>query len=711
MAKKDASTGEDYSGLSATELVVALNKKYGSNTLVLASEATGIEINHIATGSHALDFALGGGFPQNRIIEIRGPFSSFKSTISLCSTRNFQRKYPDGFGVYIDVEKTFGTKYAAKLGVDLDRLILVNPDSGEQGVNVINDVMKWEVPLWIVIDSVAALVPSAELDAQMEQQLMGQHARLIARMMRVVTSRMKRNLYSAEAPSTTVLALNQLRQKIGVMFGCMSGNTRVLLSDGSSMQIRHIVNKRLPVEVLCFDERTEQITSAKVIDWHINGTVPDSSGFIRFDIEGFGGSGIQHFACTPNHKVLTPKGWKAADTLRVGDSVYSQVPSKLCAMSRQILLASHLADGCLDIRARNTACLKLQNSEQPDYLKWKLDKLSFLGFRKNAKRWDSYYSAELALQRKEFENCPNLFSKLSPLGLAVWFMDDGHHKACHKTGNIAFSRFPANYTRQAVRTLNQRFNLGCSFSKAQANIYFSVSAFRKLCALIAPYVPPCMDYKLLPEFRGKYSDFTLKGRTGRIRIEAKVVAIKPFANWFKNKRKYDITVQGHHNYLVGGNHNGVIVHNSPETTPGGMAKDFFYSTIVRLHASVSKAAVIAKEETRNKIKHNVRYGQSIDFKVLKNKCGGPQGEEGSFEYYEREYEGHPANTFDNVAALFRYGAFNDVITFDDSSGYQYRGLKAKRENHFIELLEDNQKLQRALYREIVQKLRTTPEEE
>jgi recombination protein RecA len=209
----------DLSDYSVEEAVAKLNEVYGQNTLIIASQAKAVELKHISTGAYALDLALAGGWPENRIIEVRGPYSSFKSTISLMSLRNFQRKYEDGYGLYIDLEKTFDRIYAEALGVDLDRLVIVNPDSGEQAIDVLNDLMKLSYPLWAILDSIAALIPSAEIDGDMSQQFMGLQARLVNRAMRVLTARLKRNMYDEDAPSTTVLCLNQLRSKIGVMFG------------------------------------------------------------------------------------------------------------------------------------------------------------------------------------------------------------------------------------------------------------------------------------------------------------------------------------------------------------------------------------------------------------------------------------------------------------------------------------------------------------
>lgn len=202
------------------EALKLLNKRYGANTVVVASQAAAANIvSRIPTGIYALDFALGGGWPEGRIIEIHGPFSSFKSTSSLAGIAAFQKKHEDGYGVYIDLERTFDTIHAAKVGVDLDRLLVVNPDSGEQAVNSLNDIITMNAPLFVVLDSLAALVPTAEIQANIDQNQMGVQARLVNRMMRILTARMKRDLYDTSAKMVTILVLNQLRQKLGVMFG------------------------------------------------------------------------------------------------------------------------------------------------------------------------------------------------------------------------------------------------------------------------------------------------------------------------------------------------------------------------------------------------------------------------------------------------------------------------------------------------------------
>lgn len=207
------------SGLKAQAIVEQFNKRYGVNTLIRASKAVGLKIRFIATGVAAVDFGLGGGIPKNRISEIRGPYSAGKSTLAYTSMAEFQREDPNNLCAMIDLERAYDPAYAGFRGVDNDRVLLVSADSGEQAVDVINDLTGVSVNLFIVGDSLAALTPSAEIEGSMDDQFMGLQARLVNRAMRVATARMKASMYDDRAASTTVLWLNQLREKIGVMFG------------------------------------------------------------------------------------------------------------------------------------------------------------------------------------------------------------------------------------------------------------------------------------------------------------------------------------------------------------------------------------------------------------------------------------------------------------------------------------------------------------
>lgn len=217
MAKKESSV-LNLGSLSIDAALEALNKKYGANTVVVASKSRDV-IRKIPTGIAALDIALAGGLPSGRFIEFNGPFSSFKSTVGLVTSASFLRREPKGLVPYIDLEHSFDAEYAKKLGVDVSRVLIINPDSGEQAINLLNDVVTLNCPLFGILDSLAALVPSIEIESDVEQSSMGVRARLVNRMMAVLTARMKRDMYDEEAPRCTLLILNQLREKLNVMFG------------------------------------------------------------------------------------------------------------------------------------------------------------------------------------------------------------------------------------------------------------------------------------------------------------------------------------------------------------------------------------------------------------------------------------------------------------------------------------------------------------
>lgn len=221
MADKSKPSRLDLAGLSLDAIVAQVNNKYGVNTLVRADKAISLKQKWISTGVHALDFATGGGIPQNRITEFRGPESSLKSTITHFTEANFLRDHPaDGLVIHADVEKSYDQAYAFRIiGANTSRIAVMNPDSGEQCVDVIAELLSLDRPTLFAVDSIAAITPSAELEASMDQQTMALQARLINRMMRVVVARMKRYMYDLSAPTTTILCINQLREKVGVVYG------------------------------------------------------------------------------------------------------------------------------------------------------------------------------------------------------------------------------------------------------------------------------------------------------------------------------------------------------------------------------------------------------------------------------------------------------------------------------------------------------------
>ena len=197
----------------ALQLVLEkLDKTYGKGTVMtLGEDSVDTTIEVIPSGSLGIDLALGvGGYPRGRIIEIYGPESSGKTTLTLHAIAEAQKA--GGIAAFIDAEHAFDRNYAAKLGIDLENLIISQPDNGEQALEIADNLIRSGAIDIVVIDSVAALTPKAEIEGEMGDSKMGLHARLMSQALRKLTATINRT-------KCTVIFINQLREKIGVMFG------------------------------------------------------------------------------------------------------------------------------------------------------------------------------------------------------------------------------------------------------------------------------------------------------------------------------------------------------------------------------------------------------------------------------------------------------------------------------------------------------------
>jgi recombination protein RecA len=188
-----------------------LDKTYGKGTVMKMGDAVVEDTEVIPTGSLGLDVALGvGGYPKGRVVEIYGPESSGKTTLTLHAIAEAQKK--GGIAAFIDAEHAFDRYYAEDLGVDVENLIISQPDNGEQALEITDNLIRSGAIDIIVIDSVAALTPKSEIEGEMGDSKMGLHARLMSQALRKLTG-------SISKTKCTVIFINQLREKIGVMFG------------------------------------------------------------------------------------------------------------------------------------------------------------------------------------------------------------------------------------------------------------------------------------------------------------------------------------------------------------------------------------------------------------------------------------------------------------------------------------------------------------
>lgn len=241
--------------LKALQLTMdKLEKTYGKGAVMKMGDVAAEDIASISSGSLGLDLALGiGGYPKGRVVEIYGPESSGKTTLSIHAMAEAQKA--GGIAAFIDAEHAFDRFYAENLGVNIDELIIAQPDSGEQALEIADNLIRSGAVDIIVIDSVAALTPKSEIEGEMGDSKMGLHARLMSQALRKLTA-------SISKTGCTCIFINQLREKIGVMFGnpetTTGGNalkfySSVRLDIRRSTQLKdgeHVIGNRTRVKVV-----------------------------------------------------------------------------------------------------------------------------------------------------------------------------------------------------------------------------------------------------------------------------------------------------------------------------------------------------------------------------------------------------------------------------------------------------------------------------
>ena len=607
----------------ALELALAsIDRQFGKGAIMrLGQGGVFDEIAVIPTGALSLDVALGiGGIPRGRVTEIYGPESSGKTTLALHVIAEAQRE--GGTAAFIDAEHALDPIYAKNLGVNTDELLISQPDTGEQALEIAEALVRSNAVDVIVIDSVAALVPRAELDGDMGDSLPGLQARLMSQALRKLTAAISRS-------GGSVIFINQLREKIGVMFGCFHYGTRVTLADGTSQKLGKIANRRRPFEVLSYDPDTGRIEPRRVVNWFDNGR---ADGFIQFEVQG-GPSGRRHFAATDNHVVFTPRGRVRAGALQAGDEVLVSVKDwDLTDDQWQVVLGGTFGDGSLRRLGTHAASFRVGHGEaQKDYLRWKHWMLTPFAraITRTGNGWgfDTLAMPALADLLAEYYGdgrariaSAAVLDRLDARGLAVWYGDDGSFAGSYarwgKGKAVLYNTALSGESRQRVMATLERLGIGRPRDDGRG-FWFDAERTARLHALIAPYLHPSVDYKIHPSLRGRFAwhpqgseacglAIELKDRERLRAVPARIVKryVKPPS---RATHRFDLEVEGHHTYLV----DGVVVHNSPETTTGGRALKFYSS--IRLD--------IRRQDT---IKNGTEaVGVRTKVKVVKNKLAPP----------------------------------------------------------------------------------------
>jgi recombination protein RecA len=531
-----------------------------------------------------------------------------------------------GIAAFVDAEHALDPEYAKKLGVDTDALLVSQPDTGEQALEIADMLIRSSAIDVIVIDSVAALVPRAEIEGEMGDSHVGLQARLMSQALRKLAAALNQT-------KTTAIFINQLREKVGVMFGCMSYSTRVTLADGTQEKIGKIVNQRMNVEVLSYDPETDRVVPRRIVNWFNNGR---AERFLQFTVAKSGKNGRAQFAATENHLIRTPGGWRPAGELILGDRVIVAEPQLLGGQQVQVILGSLMGDGALspNLRGRSGTRFRMgHGAKQVAYLDWKMSLLDNIPHCRTSNAKGAVFV--------DFTPLPELgelreivyfgdgkkhltweyLKSLSPLALAVWYMDDGCFTVRSKgvqertrggTGRIEIcvdAMSPGSRDR-LVSHLQDAYRLDVKLAsrgaRKQSLLRFTTAASEEFQKLIAPYVHPSMEYKLLPRFRGRFAvqPVFAPAKTQPVPAQVLDIHVKPRT---RSMSRFDIEVEGSHCYFV----DGVMVHNSPETTSGGRALKFYSS--VRLDV---RRIETLKDGTD-------AVGNRTRVKVVKNKCAPP----------------------------------------------------------------------------------------
>ena len=563
-----------------------IEKQFGKGAIMRMGAEDHVKIAAIPTGALSLDLALGiGGLPRGRVVEIYGPESSGKTTVALHAIAEAQRL--GGIAAFIDAEHALDPTYAAALGVDVEALLVSQPDTGEQALEITDMLVRSGAIDIVVIDSVAALTPKAEIEGEMGDTHVGLQARLMSQALRKLSGNLNRS-------RTCAIFINQIREKIGVMFGCFSYATRVTLADGTQEKIGKIVSQRLPVEVLSYDAESGTVVPRKVVGWFDNGPTEE---FLSFTVARGGGNGRSQFSATPNHLIRTPGGWREAQELVVGDRVLQATDRYLSSLQWELLLGGLMGDGALSpTRSGHGARFRWgHGAQQAEYADWKASMFANLTVSRSVNAKGAVFHdvqplPELAELRravygfgKQKVLSYDYLKRLTAISLAVWYMDDGGFQQRSLDGEsgrseICVQAFEPSSRQRLLEYLRDEWDLNPTLAlrgtRQQAVLTFGKHETAKLHALIAPFVHPSMEYKLLPRYRGRFSlePHFVSPETVLMPMPVLDIRRKPMPA-DRVPHRYDIEVEGTHNYFV----DGVMVHNSPETQPGGRALKFYAS--------------------------------------------------------------------------------------------------------------------------------------
>lgn len=685
------------------KLVTDLNKKFGNNALRTGQQIVDEDydeegnIPRITTGNVSLDIDLGGGIPIGRFTQFSGGFSTTKSTQCwhvvatalnmglVCAVFDAEgtntNKYGDPDFEYLE---NFGI---TKEHYDSGQLIMIRPDSLEECTEICLKLQRSGHVHLALIDSIAVLEPMKVLDSAMDETVqMGLKQKLLGEFFskyQLANNRLVRE----GKDGFTLICINQLREKIG----CFQYQSNVLLADGTTEKIGKIVSNKMPVEVLSYNRVTGELEAKKVTNWFNNGI--NEEEFYNIIVDKPQGNGRDYVKCTGNHPILTPIGYVEADQLKVGDKVIQTLDNVLILddVRKEILTGSMLGEGCIRREKQHSYNFRLSHcKEQEEYAKFKtefFEGTSYIRESDNAYLFDSKKSQAFESYYRDWyvedKKCivPKGI-KLTPLTLAIWFLDDGSFDNQSKQSiEIYTNRFTLESVKYLICELKEQHGLECKYREKNPNQYvitFDRNATKQFMEIIREYIHPSMFDKM--------EDFDCNSlglcnlyspiQYGRVLREATIQDItrRPKCS---QMCKYDLEVEDNHNYIV----DNVLVHNSygdPEYEPGGRALGFTLSVNIRLR----QGDLIKDNETKEIV------GQVVKYKISKNKTG-MRMISGEFDcYLDENTVGVPKFHSDNVKSIIIEGVNYEFIQKGGAWYYLNKGTKDELKFQGLDKLVD-----------------------
>ena len=691
----------------------ATEKKLAPDSVAEATELA-MDLPRISTGNFSLDVAMYGGVPQGRISRFWGMPKSGKTGSCLNVVATYQREHcsecyqktckckdrdtPDV--VWVDAENRMSSMlyWPAAHGINLDCFRILAPATGQNVVDFVDHIIRSEATAkvgLIVVDSIANIVSMDELaKPTLDGVTVGRNAYLMNQAWKRWTSAVH-SLGIKNERKPTILCINQIRNKVGVMWGCERGDTVIPFVDGTSARIKDIVDKKISKKVWGYNEKLNKIEPANIINWFNNGKVDSHDDWVHIKTSAVPDTknGRADIIVTPNHKVMTERGWIRASDVSVKDKLLSRVSSRLNASLGEFVAGISAGDSSISSSGKHDGFFSFIDSSNEDYTRWKVSKLSkaftwsetkvAVDADRTATKFNSSSSRELGQflrklnRRREFTAVAD---KFGPLSLAMWYMENGSY--CYgnrKLDNVTISckRFRGDDVQCAaiIGTL-AKLGITANIHHDGTTVYIPVTEHQKFFETISRFVPTCMAFKLPPEYRNDYDDFTLQFEETQEVIYISVTSVGSATFKHGLLDKYDIEVEGCHSFLAGNNDNGFLTHNSPEVMPGGIGQDFATSVDVRF-SSGPPTYVIFDEKKQQWIAKQKKSGSNFkppadaspDFITVNYRVTAsgicPGGRYGEFNYWQKSAHGHRCGDPDNGLQLWQYAKRYNMIDQHD----------------------------------------------